>query len=94
MSRRQRQDLISQCHKMINVSPASFVFDYARRGMRCGSAVAIAGSVNPVLYQQCIWTSYRFFLELFRCSIGDPDITSARVDDLPTVIRITVSDGE
>ena len=27
-------------------------------------------------------TSYRFFLELFRCTTGDPKITSAKFDDL------------
>jgi hypothetical protein len=38
----------------------------------------------------CNWTSYRFFLELFRSPIGDPNLTSALVRDLPvpTVIAL------
>jgi hypothetical protein len=34
------------------------------------------------LYDQCSWTAYRFFLEFFRCPIGDLTIKSANVDDL------------
>lgn len=43
------------------------------------------------LYHICNWTSYRFFLELFRCPIGDPKITSARVDDLPVPYALKIS---
>lgn len=90
------KDLVHQCKKMLNYSPASFVFDYARRETRCGSALAIAGSPDRMLYEQCIWTSYRFFLELFRCFIGDPKITSTSVDDLPvpTIVKIEVTDRD
>ncbi len=78
-----RKDLRLQCKKMLGISPASYVFDYTKTEMRVGSASRIVGSRERKLYEQCPWTSYRFFWELFRCPIGDPGITSAVVDDLP-----------
>jgi hypothetical protein len=82
MSRRDHTDLMEQCQKMLDHTAASFVFNYSKRGMRCGSASVITGSSRRDLYGICQWTSCRFFLELFRCPIGDPNITSASVDDL------------
>ena len=81
MSSSLHDELVAQCEKMLSRTPASFVFDYALDGMRCGPASAIVGSNNKFLYDQCIWTPYRFFLELFRCPIGDPRITSAKVEE-------------
>jgi hypothetical protein len=74
--------LKQQCEQMLKYSPASFVFSYDSHGLRAGAATKIAGSADRVLYDQCNWTAYRFFLELFRCPIGDLEITSASVDDL------------
>jgi hypothetical protein len=86
-------ELVSQCNDMLRVTPASFVFDYAKGSMRCGPASRIAGTSNRNLYNECIWTSYRFFLELFRCPVGDPRLTSALVRELPvpTVVKIDAS---
>ncbi len=75
--------LHKQCGVMLAITPAAFVFNYMTGEMRCGSASRIHRSPNRILSEQCIWTSYRFFLELFRSPIGDPRITSARVADLP-----------
>ena len=86
MSTKQRTELLRQCKKMLAITPAAFVFDYAKGEMRCASATKIAGSANSDLYDSCNWTAYRFFLELFRCPIGDPKITSARATDLPVPI--------
>lgn len=97
MSAREHRELISQCEKMLSVSAASFVFDYATNSMRCGSASKISGSMNRNLYSACNWTSYRFFFELFRCPIGDTRFTSALVSELPvpSVIKLAASgDGE
>ncbi len=90
MSNQQFQELVDQCGKMLAVTPSAFVFDYAKGSMRCASASRIAGTTKRVLYGECIWTSYRFFLELFRCPIGDPRLTSALVRDLPvrTVLEV------
>jgi hypothetical protein len=95
MTAREQNELLTQCKKMLAVSPAAFVFDYAKGEMRCASATKIAGSANRDLYAACSWTAYRFFLELFRCPIGDPRITSAKAADLsvPIVLDL-VGTGE
>jgi hypothetical protein len=80
--------LVSQCEQMLMITPAAFVFAYARGGMRCGSANLIAGAAARRVYDQCVWTPYRFFLELFRCPIGDKRITSAHVSELPVAYQI------
>jgi hypothetical protein len=87
------KDMVEQCTTMLSRSPASWVWDYTKYGMRCGPAITIAGSTSRDLYDQCPWTAYRFFLELFRCPIGDDRITSAKVAALPdpTVLRFDVS---
>lgn len=91
MTNTEHRALTDQCGKMLAVTPASFVFNYAKRDMRCGSASKIAGSTNKDLYRACSWTSYRFFLELFRSPIGDPRLTNALVKDLsvPSVLELT-----
>jgi hypothetical protein len=76
------KELVGQCDKMLNITPASFVFNYTKSEMRCASATKIAGASSRVLNNSCNLTSYRFFLELFRCTIGDRNITSAKFDDL------------
>lgn len=90
MTTKERNELLKQCKKMLEVSPAAFVFDYAKGDMRCASATKIAGSTNHDLYAACNWTAYRFFLELFRCPIGDPRITSAKAADLPVPIVLNL----
>jgi hypothetical protein len=90
MRRVDYDELLSQCDRMLAVTPASFVFAYARRGMRCGSALSISGAASARVYDQCVWTSYRFLLEMFRCPIGDRRIRSARVVDLPIPREIRI----
>ena len=75
--------LQTQCVKMLSVTAAAFVFVYAKGVMRCGPATRFAGTSDPRIFRQATWRSYRFFLELFRCPIGDPAITSSRIPDLP-----------
>jgi len=81
-----RSELTRQCNTMLAHTPASFVFSYSERGVRCGSATRVVGGLNNAptsLSYLCEWTAYRFFLELFRCPIGDRNITSVRVEELP-----------
>jgi hypothetical protein len=83
-SQKKRDDLISQCKKMRSVTAAAFVTSYSDKGIRFGAATRVAGASHDFsIPYLCSWSSYRFFLELFRCPIGDPRITSARVRDLP-----------
>jgi hypothetical protein len=84
MTVQERNALVTQCHKMLATTPAAFVIDYGNGIVRCGSASRIAGATSHDLYGLCGWTSYRFFLELFRSPVGDPRITSALVEELPT----------
>lgn len=91
MSAKERNELLGQCKKMLAVTPAAFVFDYAKGEMRCASATKIGGSTNNDLHAACNWTAYRFFLELFRCPIGDPRITSAKAADLPVPIVLKLA---
>jgi hypothetical protein len=93
MSSKEHADLIRQCNQMLGRTPDAFVFDYTKTGMRCGSAIRIAGSTERGVYEQCSWTPYRFFLELFRCPIGDRRIRSHLVEELsiPHGIKITGS---
>jgi hypothetical protein len=83
-SERKRNILVEQCNKMLEVTPAAFVLNYSERGFRCGAATRVAGATTAFsIAYLCGWTPYRFFLELFRCPIGDPRISSARVAGLP-----------
>ncbi len=103
MTTEDRLRLTRQCKIMLGYTPASFVFDYSSTGMRCGSALAVSGSSDPALWDQCPWTSYRFFLELFRCPIGDEKISSANIYNLvqlpegeplmPTIIELSATDS-
>ena len=90
MRTRDHNELKSQCKTMLKWSAASFVFAYDLRGMRTGSATKISGAADKALYDQCSWTAYRFFLELFRCPIGDTEITSADVDQLPAKYELVL----
>lgn len=85
------KELIGQCNKMLVITPASFVFNYTKSGMRCASATRIYGTKSRALNESCNLISYRFFLELFRCTTGDPNITSAKFADLqiPDGIALT-----
>jgi hypothetical protein len=91
LSVKEHAELIAQCKRMLRITPEAFVFDYAKGEMRTGSATRIAGSGRLDLYHLCSWTSYRFFLELFRCPVGDPKIKSAKVADLPVPFALTIS---
>jgi hypothetical protein len=96
MSRADFDALRRQCRKMLRISPSAFVFDYSKLGIRSGSATGISGLQDrPDLYRKCEWTAYRFFLELFRCPVGDPRLASARVRDLPVPTLVEMkAEGE
>lgn len=89
-------ELLRQCKKMQGITPASFVFNYTKTKMRCASAMKISGSSSRTLSDSCNLTSYRFFFELFRCTIGDPKITSAKFEGLqiPQGISLTGTVGK
>lgn len=94
MSAKPHAELVGQCNTMLSHSAASFVFAYDPHGLRAGSATKIAGAADRTLYDQCSWTAYRFFLELFRCPIGDRTIKSADVADLARYRLALKGEGE
>jgi hypothetical protein len=53
--------LVKQCNDMLSVTPAAYVINYTKHEMRCASAIVVAGATSRNLYDQCVWTSYRFF---------------------------------
>lgn len=85
------EELSEQCSKMLNHTSSAFVITYSTKGFRTGSATRFTGTQNRDIYRVCTWTTYRFFLELFRCPIGDPRINSGRVKELPAPIVIHLS---
>jgi len=89
----EHRRLIGQCEDMLLHTAASFVFVYSTYGLRAASATAVAGSQSRDLNDQSPWTSYRFFLELFRCPIGDPYIVTPYPEDLRprAIARISAS---
>lgn len=91
LSNQGKAELDAQCDKMLEISPAAFVFNYAKSGMRVGSASRIRGASERNLHGQCSWTPKRFFLELFRCPTGDPRLSSALVADLPVPNVVKIS---
>jgi len=91
MSRDKYGELVDQCKKMLAISSDSFVFDYTKSTMRCGAANRIVGSTSRELYDLCGWTAYRFFLEFFRCPVGDHRLTSAKVSDLPAPTKVYIT---
>ncbi|SDG59095.1 hypothetical protein [Thalassobaculum litoreum] len=85
------KELGDQCQRMLSHTPSSFVMSYSIKGFRAGSATRFSGTQSRDIHRVCTWTTYRFFLELFRCPIGDPRISSAKVKELPVpyVIHLT-----
>jgi hypothetical protein len=77
--------LVQQCADMLAITPCAYVVNYTKQAMRFTSAHVVQASPERVLSNLTVWKSHRFFLELFRCPIGDPKIISAKYDDLPGV---------
>lgn len=83
LSSKEAVRLHEQCRRTLNTTAASFVFVYATNQMRCGGAASFFTGPRRDVHGNCPWTSYRFFLEFFRCPIGDPSIHGPLIKDLP-----------
>jgi hypothetical protein len=96
LSSSELRRLQGQCDTMLNRTPAAYVFTYARGSMRCGAANRFTAAPDGELYRRCSWTPYRFFLELFRCPIGDRQIYSNDPEDLPVprIIQLSARSDE
>lgn len=68
--------LKDQCEKMLQLSPDSFVFLYAKEGVRVVPAISVvACDFDPLLLYQR--SAQRFFEEHLQCFIGDRKIHAA-----------------
>jgi hypothetical protein len=79
-----RADLRRQCGKMLDHSPASYVFVYSPDGIRVVPAIAVIASKVGLdeLYARSVG---RFFEEHFECFIGDQAIVAATPDTLDSL---------
>lgn len=89
-SRNMRQDeldnLKAQCNKMLKITPSAFVINYTKQEIRATSAAKISGTSDHDLNGQCEITTYNFFKEFFKCSYGDPNMSS--IDDFQEKLDI------
>jgi hypothetical protein len=67
----QANDLLAQCNRMLEISPASFVFLYSERTVKVVPAITVAGSDGREPWTINSWTPARFFQAHFECFIGD-----------------------
>src|SRR5262249_25053698 len=78
MSAREFRRLVSQCEKMLALSPASFVFHESLGGIRIIPAIAVIGASGPdIAFNTDAFYSRkisRFYEEHFECFIGDRSI--------------------
>lgn len=79
-----RAELDRQCERMLDLSPASFVFLYSDSGIAVVPAIAVvASSIDPrELYARSIG---RFFEEHLECFIGDKAISEAAPSTLESL---------
>jgi len=79
--------MVSQCHKMLSITPESFVFLYSYSSITIAPAAAIVSAqrrCNPhEFYTRSIT---RFYEDHFECFVGDLQIQSA---DISTLERIS-----
>jgi hypothetical protein len=80
------EELKRQCHRMLNLSPDSFVFLYSRQGVRVVPAISVVGAaLDPsYLYSR---SAQRFFEEHLQCFIGDQAIQSPTPEALEHLRR-------
>ncbi len=79
-------ELRVQCERMLQLSPASFVFLYGLRGVSVVPAISVIGSRREpdALYSK---TAAQFFEEHFESFIGDRAISAATPEALEDLLR-------
>ena len=79
ISQKEYDKLSLQCNKMLNLSPASFVFLYSKNnGIDVIPAIAIIGAKKCNPHQLEGKKINRFFVEHFECFIGDRSMLQKR----------------
>lgn len=85
LSKSELGRLQGQCEDMLSHSPASFVFDYSKSGVRATSANKIRKTDARDLYNNCELTAFRFFFDFFRCTTGDRGVDASMVKNIMAV---------
>ena len=81
-----KPNLIRQCKAMLNLSPASFVFLYTKRGVKVAPAIALvaaSGELSAVHLED----PERFFRNHLLCMFGDRAISSPTPAGLDEFVR-------
>jgi hypothetical protein len=65
MSQRDFNELAYQCDRMLEITAASFVFDYTRTELQCGAATRVAGSARRAFTAFADGPRIGFFLNYF-----------------------------
>ena len=76
-----RKEINSQCEKMLQLTPASYVFLYSKDGVRVVPAISVVTSTVSFkeLYSR---SAQNFFEEHFECFIGDRSISTPNIREL------------
>jgi len=72
--------LRDQCHKMLSVTPDSFVFLYSKRGIKIIPASSVVGTSAEHLNSLWNRTIGRFFTEYVECFVGDPKLNAPSLE--------------
>ena len=76
MTGRELDRLREQCNRMLEFSPDSFVFLYSRSAVRVVSAFAVSRTSSGKLDELGAKSVADFYMDHFRCFIGDPALST------------------
>lgn len=82
LSQRDFQRLVQQCRRMLCLTPAAFVFLYAKTGVEVVPAIAVVGSSCRDPRKHYSRSFSRFFEEHLESFLGDPRISVAGSETL------------
>jgi hypothetical protein len=82
MASRDWTAMKSQCEKMLELSPDSFVFLYSKEGISVVPAISVVGASTWNPHDLSSRSITRFYEEHFQCFIGDRQISSPTIETL------------
>ena len=84
-------ELVNQCRRMLNLSPASFVFTYSDRGVDVFSAASVVAGQGMIGHHNKR-TATQFFKAHLQCFLGDKRISAATPQQLVNLRARTGAD--
>ncbi|MCS3895148.1 hypothetical protein M2171_004281 [Bradyrhizobium japonicum USDA 38] len=78
LTKKVADDLRGQCRDMLNLTPSSFVFLYAKSGVTTLSASVVEASQRRDLHALEQWQNSTgvFFVDFLKCWVGDPRLAA------------------